>query len=89
MSNTEENRGAGVLIEPLDQALPEAKDPVSFFCVSQQIPLFSFFVFLCSFNLFEMVRSHLFASNRKVFLRESPGLADSRIRTQWVKVTET
>lgn len=42
MSNTEESRGASVLIEPLDQALPEAKDPVSFFCVSQQVPLFCF-----------------------------------------------
>lgn len=29
-------------MEPLDQALPEAKDPVPFFCVSQQIPLFCF-----------------------------------------------
>ena len=35
-----------------------------------------------------LFRHHLFACNRKVSCRELPGLADSRIRTQGVKITE-
>lgn len=46
-------------------------------------------LFVCIFELFEIVRSHLFASSRKVFPKEASGLADSRSRTQCVKVTET
>lgn len=43
-------------------------------------------LFVCLFKLSKIARIYLFASNRKVFPGEAPGLVNSRNRTQRVKV---
>lgn len=56
--------------------------PVFFIYVNQYIIGGFAYLFFCFFKLLEIVRSHLFPSNRKVFPREAPELADSKNKIQ-------